>query len=146
MPRINHKFECEFKAGRPMIVDTDGFRKECLQLEGKIGFVALIPFRKMKTNEQNRYYRGVVVKHFADEWGCTNEEAHEALSNEHLKYRPRPGSGMPAIVKSTALHEWNTAEWEDYMEHLRRWGAQEFGLYIELPNEVDLDSIPDIYH
>ena len=117
-----------------------------MDLDGKVGFISLIPFRKMKTPEQNKYYRGVVVKHFADYWGCTNEEAHQALSFEHLKYRPNPGSGMPAIPKSTALHEWGTVEWEEYMELLRRWGAQEFGLYIEVPNEVDLDSIPDVYH
>ena len=146
MVRINHKWECEFKDGKPVLDNPEGFVKDCHGLEGKRGFVVAIPFRRLKTNEQNRYYRGVVVKRFADEWGCTNKEAHEALSWEHLKYRPNPGSGMPPIIKSTALSEWSTAEWEDYMEFLRRWGAQEHGLYIELPNEVDLDSIPDIYH
>jgi hypothetical protein len=144
MPRINHKWECEFKGGKPVIIDEVAFKKDCLQLEGKKGYVALIPFRKVKTGEQNKYYRGVVVKRFADEWGCTNQEAHEAISWEHLRYHPKPG--MPPITKSTRLEEWGTAEWEEYMEHLRRWGAQTFGLYIELPNEVDMDSLGDIYY
>jgi len=144
MVRINHKWECEFRDGRPILADPEKFKKDCHALEGKLGYVALIPFRKMKTHEQNRYYRGVVVRRFAEEWGCSNEEAHQALSYEHLRYSPSPG--MPPIVKSTALPEWNTAEWEDYMEFLRKWGAQEYGIYIELPNEVDLDSLPEIYH
>lgn len=127
-----------------MLADPESFKKDCAQLEGKSGFIAVIPHRKLKTNEQNRYYRGVVVKRFADEWGCTNAEAHDALSMEHLRYRPKPG--MPEVVKSTSLEEWSTVEWEDYMEFLRKWGAQEYGLYIELPNEVDMASLPMIYH
>lgn len=142
--RVNHKWACRFEGGKPVLDNPQGFKKDCLSLEGKEGFVAVIPFRKLKTNQQNRYYRSVVVKRFADEWGCTNKEAHEALCMEHLRYSPKPG--MPAITKSTALGEWSTAAWEEYMEHLRRWGAQNFGLYIELPNEVDLESLPDIYH
>ena len=124
--------------------DPEGFKKNCENLEGKGGYISVIPFRKMKTNEQNRYYRGVVVAIFADYWGCTNEEAHQALSNEHLKYYPKPN--MPVLIKSTALSEWSTVEWEDYMVFLRNWGASEFGLYIPEPNEVDLESLPDIYH
>lgn len=143
-PRIIKKWACRFEDGRPVLEDPEGFKKNCEKLEGKKGFVSIIPFRKTKTNEQNRYYRGVVVQIFADYWGSTNEEAHQALSSEHLKYDHKPG--MPSLIKSTALTEWSTGEWEDYMTYLRNWGAAEFGIYIPEPNEVDLDSLPEIYH
>lgn len=142
--RINHKWECEFKDGKPIFDNPEGFQNDCKKLDGKKGSIVVLPYRKMKTNEQNKYYRGVVVERFRDYWGCTNEEAHQALSNEHLSYKITPE--MPSIVKSTALSEWSTVEWEDYMTVLRQWAVTEFGLYIELPNEVDLDSLPDIYH
>ena len=143
-PRIIKKWECRFESGRPVLEDPEGFKRNCEKLEGKKGFVSLIPYRKMKTNEQNRYYRGVIVAIFADYWGSTNEEAHQALSNEHLKYQKTPE--MPALTKSTALSEWSTGEWEDYMIHLRNWGASTFGLYIPEPNEVDLSALQDIWH
>jgi hypothetical protein len=79
-------------------------------MEGKEGYISVVPWRKMKTNEQNRYYRGVVVKRFADEWGCSNEDAHQALSREHLSYKIGLPS-MPKLVKSSSNTEWSTAEW-----------------------------------
>jgi len=142
--RVNHKWRCVFSKGKAELIDAEGFRKDCLSLDGKEGYLAVIPYRKIKTPEQGKYYRGVVVRRFAEFWGCTNDEAHEALSFEHLKYKPNPN--MPFVIKSTRLSEWGTVEWEEYMEFLRMWGAKEFGIYIELPNEVDFDSLPNIYH
>lgn len=144
MPKIIRKWKCVFKGGKPILEDPSGFKKECEKMEGKEGYVSIIPWRKMKSNEQNKYYRGCLVQIFAEYWGTTNQEAHEALSNEHLRVRLHPE--MPEIVKSTANHEWNTEEWERYMEFLRKWGAQEFGLYIPEPREIDLESLPDIYY
>lgn len=145
MTRINHRWRCEFKGGKPVLEDPERFRKDCLELEGKVGYLSLLPWRKFKSNNQNKYYRGVVVKRFADYWGGTNEEAHQALSREHLSVQPG-NPEMPSYIKSTANMEWSAVEFEDYMEFLRRWAAEEFGIYIELPNEVDMDSLPDVYH
>ena len=44
---------------------------------------------------------------------------------------------MPEITRSTALGQWTTAEWEDYMDFLRRWAVEQFGIVIEEPNQVD---------
>lgn len=144
MLKINHKYECEFKGGKPVLSDPKAFNDACDKMEGKKGYIIITPYRKMKTNDQNKYYRGVVVQILGDYWGSTNQEAHEAISAEHLKYSKH--YGMPQLIKSTKLTEWSTVEWEEYMEHLRKWAAQEFGVSIPLPNEVDLTTLPDVYY
>lgn len=143
--RIVHKWACRFEGGKPILDNPEGFKTEVSGLEGKRGYVSVHLGARMKSNEQNRYYRGVVVQRFAEYWGCTNEEAHQALSFEHLK-QDSEVPGMPKRIRSTRLSEWTTGEWEDYMAHLRFWALTEHGLYIEEPNEVDLLSLPTTYY
>lgn len=121
----------------------DFFLKECKRLRGKKGYISIIPWRKIKTNEQNRYYRGVVVQRLADYWGLSNEDAHQAISNEHLRFTSDLGF---SLVKTTALNEWGTGEWEDYMSHLRQWAIEKHGVYIEEPNEIDFSTLPENYY
>jgi len=143
-PRIQHKWACTFEDGAPVPDNPTGLKMECLGMEGKRGYVSVQLYRRTKSNEQNRYYRGVVVQRFADYWGCANEEAHGALSFEHLAVHS-DNPEMPAYVKSTRLSEWDTGMWERYMDFLRRWGMEKFNIRIELPNEVDFDAMPDVY-
>jgi hypothetical protein len=66
---------------------------------------------------------------------------HSALCLEHLVVRNEVG---PSYIKSTRLSEWTTAEWEKYMDYIRRWSIQNYGVYIPQPNEVDYSQIPDV--
>ena len=144
MARYVHKFEGEVQGGRVVLDNPVAFAAECRPFEGKRVTLSLAPFRKPKSDRQNRYYRGVVVQRFAEYWGLSNEQAHRALSFEHLKVIPEK-AGQPTYIRSTSLAEWDTAEWEDYMVFLRRWGAEEFGLNIEAPNEVDFSQIRNVW-
>lgn len=143
MSRIVHKWACRFEGGKPVLDDPSGFKREVAGLEGKRGFVSVHVGTRQKSNLQNRYYRGVVCKRLAEYWGCTNDEAHRAISHEHLVVEAQ--GERPAFVRSTRLSDWTTAAWEDYMSHLRRWALTEFGVYIEEPNEVDLLNMDDAY-
>ena len=144
MARYVHKFECTITNGKPVLDNATGFLNECRQLEGKRCVVTVSPVRKQKSNQQQRYYRGVVVQRFAEYWGCSNDEAHRALSREHLTVIPA-NKEMPSYIRSTELGEWTTTEWEDYMEFLRTWGLIEFGIYIEKPNEVVFEDIKTVW-
>lgn len=144
MSRYVHKFEGEVKAGRLRLDNPVGFATECRQFEGRRCTLTLALVRKQKSNPENRYCRGVVVQRFAEYWGLSNDQAHSALSFEHLKVIPTTPDGR-TYIRSTRLEEWNTAEWEDYMAFLRRWGAEEFGLQIEEPNEVDYSQIKNVW-
>lgn len=140
MAEYVRKFDCIVKNGKPVLDSPEGFMNECRPLEGKRATITIRPLKKVKSNQQQRYYRGVVVQRFAEYWVVTNEEAHRALSFEHLRIIPGDCS-KPVYIRSTELTEWTTSEWEDYMSFLRRWGSEQFGLYIEEPNEVEYENI-----
>lgn len=144
--RIDHRWPCTFKGGRINWHDPAKVAADCTELEGKDGYCILEPFRNPKSVQEHRYYFGVVCKRFAEYWGCSVNEAHLSLSREHLQVIPEHPE-QPVYIRSTSLTfgGWKTDEWEEYMEFLRTWGLLTFGLYIELPREVDLTKIRTVF-
>jgi len=97
--------------------------------------------RKEKSNQQNRYYRGVVVPIIGDALGYApyeNDQVHAILQAKFFVYLD--DNGMP-FVRSTRLEEWTTSEWEEKMEEIKTWAAIELGAYIPDPNAVDISTI-----
>ena len=88
------------------------------------------------SSQQNRYYRGVVVKMIADELGYLRpDDVHEALKLEFLRVEADPEHGKPfAYGRSTTTLK--TDEFEDYLERIRIWAASFCGLIIPKPNEI----------
>lgn len=93
--------------------------------------------RRPNTRPEQNYYRGVIIKMIADEIGETPQRTHEILQAEFFTYQDECGF---KYVRSTAIGEWSTAEWEDKMQEIRMWASDFLGLCIPLPNEVDLTS------
>ena len=105
-----------------------------LPLKGQIVMVTAEKLRKHRTDDQNRYYRGVVLKTIADHSGYSGQEELEALHYE-MRRRFLPNRGRLNIpVSTTAL---DTVEMTEYIENIRRWAAVELQLYIPDPNEVE---------
>ena len=86
---------------------------------------------RIRSNNQNRYYWGVVVPLLVNATGYTTEEMHEALKMLFLKDLTRK---IPTL-RSTA--DLTTTEFEDYLGKVRMWAAQELSCVIPDPNEVD---------
>ena len=61
MVRVNLKHQGTFKDGKFIPQDPEKLKKDILSIDGKEGFLVCMPYRKIKTNEQNKYYRGVVI-------------------------------------------------------------------------------------
>ena len=96
---------------------------------------------KIRSNQQNRYYRGVIVKLIADEMGEIDTElVHNILRYEFLKLRVNfRGKSYIALRSTTSLE---TLEMEEYLEKCRIWASEQFeGFRIPLPNEVDFENI-----
>jgi len=122
------------KHGKLIPENPEAHRVLLSRHEGKRVHYTIKRFTHSKSNNQNRYYRGVVVPILADYWGYTEDEAHSAIGLVHFMVYPE--RGIP-YVKSTQNDSWTTAEWEEKIEKIRIWAMNEFSVYIPLPNEVD---------
>ncbi len=126
--------------------DRAAFFRAFEQPDGSRWVLTLENEKKKRSNQQNRWYWGCVVKMIGDYIGSDAEETHELMKakfNSEMvivkvpyKY---PKTGKIRMVKrrmrvprsTTAL---STQEFSDYCEAIRRWGA-EF-LALDIPDPV----------
>jgi|ERR671919_2628947 hypothetical protein len=112
-------------------------RRWLLTLRGQRVEVLVRKWRSKRSNEQNRYYRGVIVAMVAEAMGEeVPEHAHQALAWHFLKLPDEPGK----LARRRSTTELTTVEMERYHEDCRMLAAKTWGLYIPLPNEVVDDA------
>ena len=110
--------------------------------------VRIEPEEKKRTQRQNRYLWGVVYKYLVDNdpgyFGneeterllkgrgiAMNEIVHEFCKAQFLPPLELSIGGGMKITKSTA--KLNRQEFNDYVENIRRWAAQELQVFIPDP-------------
>lgn len=108
--------------------------------------------KNVRTLAQNRYLWGVVYDTLSAALGYDPEEIHEICKAKfglRTKYEGdiamrlmedgiwEAGDSIPVIefVRSTRLFD--TREMTEYIEKIRRWSLDKFGLYIKQPGELD---------
>jgi hypothetical protein len=93
--------------------------------------------RKGRSNNQNRYYRGVVCQIIGDALGYTQDEAHDIFRAKFLSEEvEREGFKFIVLRTTTRL---STIEFEEYLGKVREWASIELGIYIPLPNEASYE-------
>lgn len=100
--------------------------------EGKDVEVTVSRKRKHRSNKQNAYYHGVIVKMVAEFTGETPERTHQYLARMFLEEVSKIDDSK-MITKSTT--ELSTAEFETYAEDCRMWASQFLNLYVPNPEE-----------
>ncbi|HNC13938.1 MAG TPA: hypothetical protein PLF59_19310, partial [Cyclobacteriaceae bacterium] len=90
--------------------------------------------KKHRSVQQNRYY-WLVVTILSDYTGFTKDEMHSILRSKFLRAeKVNEDTGVVyEYVKSTT--ELTTVEYEDYLDDVRRFAAQEFNMTVPMPNE-----------
>lgn len=132
MANFKRKFYGKVIHGKFVPHDFNSFRHAHILLEGQDAEVTIDRRKRQRSNQQNRYYHGVIVPILADHFGYTAEEMHEALKFEFLKvHEDKP----LATVRSTA--SLSTVEWEEFMSRVREWSSIHYNVYLPEPNEVD---------
>jgi len=91
--------------------------------------------RKARSQEQNRYYWGVVVKMLGDHFGYELEEMHSELKR---KFNPRPSRLDPSETFGGTTTKLSTVEFNDYLDRIVRWAAMEYQVVIPDPSEVEV--------
>lgn len=139
---------------RPIKDGLTGFGEQIIQafkiLEGKRAEVIITEWKAPRTDKQNRYYWGVVLKAYSQYFQqqghfWSNDEMHLWIKQyvwwdyEDITVERVDKDGVVTylpfrhILSSTTL---GTKEWEERMEKSRMYAAQNFnGLQIEEPNE-----------
>lgn len=121
--------------GNLLVFDLDRFQRY-LKNSLRGGRVRIVVSRekKVRSLDQNSYYHGVVVDLLAEHCGYTHDEMHDAIKWQFLK-KEDPGKPLPTVGSTAEL---STVEFEELMARIREWAATEFGMWIPLPNEVEV--------
>lgn len=124
-----------FKRNRSLI------KQVIKQFEGKDILLKITKKRKTRSNEQNRYYWGVIIKFWQllliEEWGeyYTTNQTHEFLKY-NCNYSEKVNEDTGEILRVTnSTTDNSTTDQEIFQEKCRRLADDMFGSLIPLPNE-----------
>jgi hypothetical protein len=93
--------------------------EDCLRLEIRIERI-----KSKGTLQQHRYYRGVILPVFVDEWGNSREATHQYLKDEcGIKEVFKKGDKSNTQTKSTA--DYSVNEWQEFLFNLNVFSGQE---------------------
>lgn len=118
--------------GKVNFNDPDAFTQAKWQLEGQEVDIIIRRHRKTRTNPQNAYYFGVVVKLISEHTGYTPDETHEIIKQLFFAREIEIGDRIVTIATTTKE---NTQQWEDKMTMIRTWASGELGIFIPAPHE-----------
>lgn len=110
------------------------FNDLIFKLEGEDIRVDIEKWFEKRSNQQNRYYWGVVLKMISDETGHHPDELHEAFIKKFLNHKVILGE-----VVSERSSSLTTIEFEEYMAKIRTFASQPdegLKMFIPLPNEA----------
>ena len=95
--------------------------------------------KSKRSNEQNRYYWGVVIPILAEYFGHDNaEDMHEDLK---LKFNPIGSKLYPEKTIGGTTTKLSTVDFfsadDSYVERICRWAAMEYSIYIPPPKKME---------
>jgi hypothetical protein len=118
-------------------------------LKGKRIRIRINVVRRQRSNQQNRYYWGVIIaaaqEGIKETWGIeiSDTDAHEILKRE-CNGKDFVNENTGEVIKvGQSTTELNKLTAEDYYETCRRFIQEWFGILVPLPNEqlaIDLES------
>lgn len=104
------------------------------KLEGEYVRVSIEKWKEKRSDNQNRYYWGVVLKMLSDKTGHHPDELHEAFIKKFLSHKVILGE-----VVSERSSSLTTTEFEEYMSKIRTFAShpdEGLNTFIPLPNEA----------
>ena len=94
--------------------DVYEFNKYISTLDGEVEII-IRPLQPRKSSAQDAYYRGVVIKTFAEHTGYTNQEMHAVCMQQF------------DITSTKILSKY---EYSEYIAKVKRWASIDFDCYI----------------
>lgn len=94
--------------------------------------------RKKRSNPQNAYHWGVIIKIICDDTGNDPTQMHEHLLGEHVGWIEYDFLGEIRRRPSRRSHDMDVETFENFNEWCRAWAAQNLGMVMPLPGETVL--------
>jgi hypothetical protein len=133
------------------VVTTGAIRKGRLEVRNRKSFAAAIKRMRdgevditvsrhaaTRSQQQNRFYWGVIVDLLSDHTGYTPDEVHELLKARFIPKKLAVCDGNGEIVGEYVIGgtttKMNKIEFGEYVESIRRWAAEELGVVIPDPD------------
>lgn len=115
------------------------FIKVCEKLKNGDYKIDIKTTKKTRSERQNKYYWGYILKTYSEHVGATSKETHDFLREEIISYNYEcPVAGQVRTrVKSTT--ELSTKEFELYLEQIRARFYEEYRIDMKLPNETEFN-------
>jgi hypothetical protein len=134
-------FNGKIKDGKMTIINRKSFDDYLNSLPDKDVLITIEKKIKKRSNHQNAYYYGVVLKIVRQgliDQGFDNfrndESVHELLKYRFLKVdESNPDGLFVERIKSTT--ELSTSQFMDYIAEIQRWASEFLNVYIPEPNE-----------
>lgn len=98
-------------------------------------------FKKDRSNNQNRYYWGVIIDLLSEHTGFIREEMHEVLKHKFLRYTlwiPKKDGVKEQSIIAKSTTDLTTKAFEQYMSDIRQWASSDLGLFLPEPNEMEM--------
>lgn len=128
------------KEGKLDIADPY-FDRELEKLNGRPVYVTVEEWRNTRSEQQNRYYWGVVVKLISEETGFDTMEAHEVLKHKfnpkHSELTNKTTGEIELIEYGGTTTRMTTKDFMEYIEKIQRWASEFLSLNIPDPNQED---------
>jgi hypothetical protein len=100
--------------------------KQCIEIK---------QYRKGRSNNQLRYYFGVVLKTISNETGNDVEALHEYFKKKFNPAEVKFKATGESLIVGGSTAEFDTADMEAYLEQIRIFALSELHILISLPNE-----------
>jgi hypothetical protein len=133
--KTKHKYTVE----NDIIIYHDRERLSADMKKFKEAWITVSDEKPTRSNQQLRYYRGVIVKMISDETGYTADEVHIMLLINAFGSHEAEMLGNKYQIPNKTTSELNTAEEEEYHTVCREFASIKINLYIPLPNEVEVE-------
>jgi predicted PhzF superfamily epimerase YddE/YHI9 len=127
-------FDGRCKDGKVVFRRPLDWAKHVRAHEGLEVEVTLKKLRTQRSLKQNRAYFGIIVAAIADHCGYSKDEAHEALAFKFLR-TGEPDALLPTRRSTASL---TVQEFAAYQEQVKQFAAEELGLFIPDPGQVEL--------
>jgi len=124
-------FRIKINNGKVVFEDRYKFDEFLKGIEDKEKLLIIDDIKKPRSENENRYYWGVVIKILADELGYLDKnDVHDAMRLRFLKE-----NGKLETIRSTA--SLSTQEFEEYLSKIRIFASSELNIIIPEPNSVE---------